>query len=145
MAPDLAKRPVGPYTPALLAAAIWNHAPRMWTAIEAADIVNPDLSTEESADLFAYFYAFRYFEIAGDAGRGKRAFDAKGCVACHQPSGGAGPMGAPAIADWEASTDGVQLVRSMWNHAPKMRQAMSSKRLARRMATPLGRPVEPEV
>ena len=127
MAPDLAKRPAGPYTPSLLAAAIWNHAPRMWTAIEAADLRNPDLDPEESADLFAYFYAFRYFENAGDAGRGKRLFDAKGCVACHQPSGGTGPMGAPAITDWTASADAVQLARLMWNHAPKMRQAMSSK------------------
>ena len=126
MAPDLSKRPDGPYTPALLAATVWNHAPRMWTAIDAAGIKQPILTVQDSADLFAYFYSFRYFEKPGDAGRGKQVFDAKGCIACHGASE-AGAGGAPPAAKWGSISDPIELARAMWNHAPKMRQAMSEK------------------
>jgi mono/diheme cytochrome c family protein len=123
-APDLAKRPLGSYSPSLLAAAIWNHAPQMWSAMEAAGIAKPQLTPAESADLFAYFYAFRYFEEPGDAGRGKKTFDSKGCAGCHAAPG----TGAPPVAKWESVRDSIQLARAMWNHAPQMEKAMQGKR-----------------
>lgn len=122
-ASDLARRPGEGYSPVLLAAAIWNHAPQMWTAIEAAGIQAPQLTVDESADLFAYFYAFRYFEDAGDAGRGKQVFDSRGCAGCHGQSA-TGPGGAAPIAQWQTAGDAIQLARAMWNHAPTMREAM---------------------
>ncbi len=118
-APDLARRQPGRYTPSLLAATLWNHAPRMWEAMEKAKIEKPRLSPEDAANLFAYFYAFRYGEQPGDAGRGKQVFDAKGCIACHGP-GGAGPP----VSNWPSVGDPIQLARAMWNHAPRMKAAM---------------------
>lgn len=118
-APDLAKRPLGKYSPAMMAEAIWNHGPQMWTAMEAAGIASPRLTHEQSADLFAYFYAFRYFEEPGDAARGKKLFDYKGCIGCH-----AAGSNAPPITKWESVTDSIQLARAMWNHAPKMQAAI---------------------
>src|SRR5437773_4286870 len=71
IAPDLGKRIDRNYTPALLASVMWNHAPAMWTAIEQQGIGRPFLSDQAAADLFAYFYAVRFFATPGDAARGK--------------------------------------------------------------------------
>jgi cytochrome c551/c552 len=106
-------------TPAGLSAAMWNHAPQMWAAMEKAGVAKPKLTTQQAADLFAWFQAARYFEKAGDAGRGKRAFEAKGCAGCH--TGAAGPGG------WRTLGDPIELARQMWNHAPAMQAAMLKK------------------
>src|ERR1051326_1617225 len=39
------------YTPAHLASTMWNHAPVMWGAMEAAGIERPKLSAGDAADL----------------------------------------------------------------------------------------------
>jgi cytochrome c553 len=75
IAPDLARGGGSQYTPSTMVALMWNHAPAMWAAMEKAGIEKPKLSTDQAADLFAYFYAFRYFEKPGDAARGKRVFE----------------------------------------------------------------------
>src|SRR5438552_15639866 len=41
-------------TPTLLAAALWNHSPKMWRAQQDRN-VRPMLDSFETADLFAYF------------------------------------------------------------------------------------------
>ena len=65
------------FTPATLAATMWNHAPAMWAAMRERDIRAGDLDEQAAADLFAYFYSARFFEKPGDAGRGKRLFASK--------------------------------------------------------------------
>jgi len=70
--PDLGRRIGRSYTPSLMASLMWNHAPEMWSAMEKTGLARPQLGAEQAADLFAYFYAARYFEQAGDAGRGKQ-------------------------------------------------------------------------
>jgi len=66
------------FTPATLAATMWNHAPAMWAAMRQQDIRAGDLNEQAAADLFAYFYSARFFESPGDAARGKRAFNVRG-------------------------------------------------------------------
>ena len=122
-APDLAKRPSGQYTPTMMAAALWNHVPQMWGALAGAGIEKPKIGEQQIADLFAYFYALRYFEKPGDAARGKRILESKGCLGCHAH----GISGAPPPGKWEAANNPIQLGRAMWNHAPRMRQAMGAK------------------
>ena len=53
---------------------MWNHAPTMWAAMRAREIQAGDSNPQSAADLFAYFYAARFFEKPGDAGRGKALF-----------------------------------------------------------------------
>ena len=127
-APDLAKRTGRSYSPALLTSLMWNHAPAMWPAMEKAGIGRPQLTEQQSADLFAYFYAFRYFEKAGDAARGRLVFTAKNCAICHgldRPVEG----GGPPVATWRSLTDSIELARAMWTHAAGMREAMAKRKL----------------
>jgi mono/diheme cytochrome c family protein len=117
------------YTPAHLASTMWNHAPVMWGAMEAAGIERPKLSAGDAADLFAYFYSARFFDKPGDAGRGKAAFAAKHCADCHGVNESRGED-APPIAKWESLADPVVLAQQMWNHGAKMREEFSKRKLA---------------
>jgi mono/diheme cytochrome c family protein len=128
-APDLGKVSGRSYTPSLMASLMWNHAPQMWPAMEKAGIQRPALSEQQAADLFAFFYAFRYFEKPGDAGRGRVVFTTKSCAECHGIQSGAAP-GAPPVAAWNALADPVDLSRAMWNHAIMMREAMNKRKIA---------------
>ena len=82
-APDLGARGDRDFTPASLAATMWNHAPAMWASMRSRAIRAGDLNEQGAADLFAFFYSARFFEKPGDAGRGKRLFSANHCPECH--------------------------------------------------------------
>ncbi len=125
-APDLALRQSRGNSPAELSAAMWNHAPQMWAAMEKAGVSKPKLTTEQAADLFAWFQAGRYFEKSGDAARGQRAFASKGCAGCHAV-GGQATAGGTAPSSWASVSDPIELARQMWNHAPAMQAAVSAK------------------
>jgi cytochrome c2 len=125
IAPDLARPGRIRYTPALMASLMWNHAPQMWSRMQQAGIEIPQLSEEQAADLFAYFYAFRYFEKPGDAARGRAVYVEKKCVECHD-----GQTAAPRVAQWTSVHDPIDLARSMWNHAPKMREEFARRKIA---------------
>ncbi len=114
------------YTPALLASTMWNHAPVMWGAMETAGIERPHLSEGDAADLFAYFYSARFFDLPGDAARGKDTFAAKHCGDCHGVRDSRAE-GAPPIAQWESLADPVVMVQQMWNHSARMQDAFARR------------------
>jgi mono/diheme cytochrome c family protein len=125
-APDLGRRFAHSYTPATLAAEMWNHAPRMWNAIEQANMPLPRLTDADADNLFAYLYSVRYFDRPGDAGRGKELFTEKHCSGCHsltEPSKGPGDP----VSTWMSLKDPVALVEDMWNHATVMHRAVKEK------------------
>lgn len=125
-ASDLA-RPIGRgYTPAAMAALMWNHAPAMWAAMEKEGIPKPRLSRQHAADLFAFFGSARYFDPPGDAARGRRVFDAKRCRDCHGLASGVNPLAKPVSA-WEPLSDPIALAAQMWNHAAQMRPEMARR------------------
>lgn len=128
-APDLGKEVSRGLTPSLLASLLWNHAPRMWPAMEAAGIPKPSLTDQQAADLFAYFYAYRFFDKPGDAGRGAQVFKDRMCAECHSLRN-PGPEGAPPIAAWTSLGDSMALATAMWNHAPRMKAAMAKRKVA---------------
>lgn len=118
-APDLGKRTGRDFSPSQLAGLMWNHAPTMWGAMEKAGIEKPSITPEQAADLFAYFYAARFFDKPGDAARGRRVFVSKGCASCHGIS--SSPVaGAPPVSGWDFLTSPIDLAREMWNHAAGM-------------------------
>ena len=127
--PDLGRRIDRNFTPASLAATMWNHAPTMWTAMRERNIEIGDLNEQAAADLFAYFYSARFFEKPGDAGRGKRLFSAKHCAECHGLTETKLPEAKP-VAQWESIGHPIVLVNAMWNHGVTMRQQFARRKLA---------------
>ncbi len=127
-APDLGRRVAREFTPDQMAALMWNHAPAMWTAIAGRGYRRPILTEEQAADLFAYFYAARYMERPGDAGRGKQIFESKGCAGCHGISE-AIAGGGPPVAKWPALDEPIALASQMWNHSAEMKRAAAAKKV----------------
>jgi len=117
-APDLGRMLDRSFTPASLAATMWNHAPTMWAAMRQHQIQAGELDQQGAQDLMAFFYAARFFEQPGDAGRGKRAFERDGCAGCHSPPG----------SQWQGLTDPVALIDAMWNHRSQMLAATALKK-----------------
>jgi mono/diheme cytochrome c family protein len=128
-APDLGRMMNRDFSPSSLAATMWNHAPRMWAAMRAQGISAGNLDELAAADLFAFFYAARFFEKPGDAGRGKRLFSDKRCATCHGLEDRKIPT-APAVTQWDAVSDPIGLSSALWNHAAGMRQEFARRRLA---------------
>jgi len=119
MGPDLGRILDRGFTPATLAATMWNHAPAMWAAMRQRDIRPGDLDEQAAADLFAFFYSVRFFELPGDAARGKRAFTALDCSNCHGLQRGILATAKP-VRQWDSLADPIALTEAMWNHAPLM-------------------------
>jgi mono/diheme cytochrome c family protein len=117
--PDLGRMVDRGFTPASLAATMWNHAPKMWAAMRQQGVRAGVLNEKDAANLFAYFYSARFFEAPGDAARGKRAFASRGCSNCHGIKEGLLPRVKP-VSQWESLGDPVALTEAMWNHAPTM-------------------------
>lgn len=121
-AADLGRRSIAnTYTPASMAAQMWNHAPTMFGAMADADMNVPALDPTEADDLFAFFWRQRYFDLRGEAGRGKGLFSSKGCVDCHGDARSPGPStSAPPVREWSSLMDAVEISQSFWNHGREM-------------------------
>jgi mono/diheme cytochrome c family protein len=120
-APDLAGRLMDHYTPSTLASLLWNHLPEMWTAMSQELVGRPRPSARDAEDLFGYLYAAHYANPAGTVARGQRAFEQRGCAACHT----AGP-GNP-VENWRGIRDPFALVQQMWNHSTLMQSSRASR------------------
>jgi cytochrome c2 len=118
--PDLGRMLDRGFTPATLAATMWNHAPGMWAAMRDRAIAAGELDQQGAQDLMAFFYAARFFEKPGDAGRGKQAFESLGCAGCHDPK---------SASQWTGLVDPIALAEAMWNHRAQMRADATSKGL----------------
>ena len=89
-APDLAAETSSRPGPDQLVTVMWNHAPQMWERMQEQKVAPPTFSQQEMADLLAYLYTLRYVGETGDAARGGRLFESKGCQACHAVRGKGG-------------------------------------------------------
>jgi mono/diheme cytochrome c family protein len=96
-----------------IAAAMWNHAPKMTQKME-------HMPADEMRNIISYVWSTAYFQPVGDTGRGKRVFEAKGCAGCHE--GG----GAPAIKG-QTGFSAMTLVSALWKHGPQMQARMQQK------------------
>lgn len=128
-APDLGRWTGRAFTPISLATYLWNHAPAMWSAMEKAGQKPPALTEQQSADLFAFFYAHRYFESAGEAGRGKQVLAAARCGECHSTRGSRKPGEPPPLTGWDNVSDPIAFTSSLWNHSGKMLAVMKEKKV----------------
>jgi len=127
-APDIGASIDRNLTPDQLAATMWNHAPVMWSAMRQSGTPIPQLSEQDAGDLFAFFYASRYFDRRGDAARGKRTFTARHCADCHGLTA-RGPGGAVPVSEWQSLRSPVDLAGAMWNHAGQMKEEFARRKL----------------
>jgi mono/diheme cytochrome c family protein len=127
--PDLARteRPRSFYH---LAAALWNHAPKMADRMRELNIARPRLDAYEGADLVAFLFTVDYFDPPGNAETGRRLFRDKRCIMCHQRDGVGGVVGPNLDALGERATP-IYVVSAMWNHGPQMAEAMRARKVAR--------------
>ena len=134
-APDLARAVERGYSPYQLAAVLWDHAPAMWALMAKKGIPRPQLTEQDAADLFAYFFAARYFEMPADSGRGKQVFRSKQCGLCHGVTSPA-REGVKPVAQWQSLDNPIALAQQMWNHASEMRTAHDQAKLPYPRLTP---------
>ncbi|MDP2999861.1 MAG: cytochrome c [Bryobacterales bacterium] len=131
--PDLARLVARGFTPAQLASAMWNHAPRMWAAMKRHGVARPELSEQQAADLFAFFFAAHSFEKPGQPRQGEEVFQSKRCAECHGLDTALG-SGITPVSGWAPLPDSVALTREMWNHP---RSGFVFPRIASRQLTDL--------
>lgn len=112
-----------------LVTAMWNHAPNMWEYMRAEKITYPFLGRRNMADLFAFLYLARYLEEPGDSLRGRRVFEAKGCIRCHGLSDAESKAG-PDLSAMRGLDTPIVWAQAMWNHAPAMEVEMQRLGLA---------------
>ncbi len=124
-APDLGAQPF-PRTLGQFAGLMWNHAPAMWTSMQARRVAPPRFSNQEMADLIAYLFTERYFERAGSPGHGGRIFAEKGCGSCHESRA----SGAPDLVRWRGAASPVPVAAALWNHGPLMLERMQKQHIA---------------
>jgi cytochrome c2 len=99
----------------------------MWKAL-GRNATRPQMSSMETADLFAYFYSMFYFTIPGDAARGKVVFEEKNCAGCHTTQS-SGSQARP-ISRWSKVKDPIVWAERMWNHSREMHREMTRKGLS---------------
>lgn len=108
------------------AAAMWNKAPSMISAMRQMGITVPQLGAVEMADLVAYLYSVQYFAEAGEAASGERRLREKGCMRCHSLNGRGGTS-APDLALVKGMDTAAGVISSLWNHALVMQAAMEGQ------------------
>jgi len=121
-APDITRSALSK-TASEIAGLLWNHSYAMGAEMAARGVPFPRFEGTELSDLIAHLYFRGYLGTAGDAGRGRTVFTAKGCAGCHAGDAKAGPDLATVLE----TTDRAGLASAMWNHAPQMHHLMAER------------------
>lgn len=107
-----------------LVSAMWNHAPRMWTAMQQQKLPYRSLTYEETSQLIAYLYISGSDDREGDLQNGAALFtSAKHCIQCHTTSGRESRLASAA------SGTALDWTQALWNHATVMRARMRASGL----------------
>lgn len=99
-----------------VAAALWNHGPRMVDA--------PVIDTEEMRQIVSYVWEKQYLGAPGNAGRGSHVFESKHCATCHS-----GTADAPYLGRGEKIYSPIAMVAVLWRHGPAMLERMQAKQI----------------
>ncbi len=97
---------------------MWNHAPEMRRRGGAV----PKLAAGEMDDVIGYLFLQQYFYAGGDAARGRRVYEAKGCAGCHE---GKRETGAPDLTRTVLRYTPISMAAAVWGHGPAMAATLS--------------------
>jgi mono/diheme cytochrome c family protein len=104
-------------------AEMWNHAPTMRRRGGAT----PKLQEGDMPNLISFLFSQRYFFEPGNADRGRRVFEEKNCVTCHQTR--RKESGAPDLFGSIEAYSPMTLSAAVWRHGSGMMQQMKQQRL----------------
>jgi mono/diheme cytochrome c family protein len=113
-----------------VAAALWNHLPRMTERMKQLGITRPELTAQEAGDLIGFLYTLNYFDPPGNAAAGRKLFTEKRCAVCHQVGGAGGTVG-PKLDSLKQFASPMYLASTMWNHGTAMAEAMKAQGIER--------------
>ena len=105
-------------------AAMWNHAPEMRRRAGST----PKLNAGEMPDLIAFLFSQRYFLDRGNASKGRRIFEEKGCARCHDER--RRETGAPDLSQVTEVFSPITLTSAVWRHGPSMMEKMKEQSIA---------------
>jgi len=119
-------------SPIVLAAAMWNHGPKMQAVMAQAGIARPQLTGEDIAHLLAYIRTAgrggpesAVYLLPGNPEAGRQLFKEKRCASCHgaEGTGGVGPDFRRRREDFQGGL--TQVTALMWNHGPAIWKKMA--------------------
>ena len=119
MGPDLGSDRPLPRTMTQMAGRMWNHSPEMWAAMKAKGIERPTFEGKDMADLIAFLYSVRYFELGGSPIIGQELFDERKCTQCHGSDARGGKIG-PNLRKVGKVYTPVNFALALWSHGPRM-------------------------
>lgn len=113
-------------SPIQVAAAMWNHGPRMTEEQRRRGIRRPRFSRGEFLDLIAYLESGSpgvpgrpLYVLPGESSAGEQLFRRKHCIECHGAPGAGGGVG-PDLARRARGESLMGVAAAMWNHQPEM-------------------------
>lgn len=121
--PDLGRTRAGALTDSGLAAAMWNHVPRMWGRMQEEGIPHVPIARGEMADLFSYLSFVRALDEPGDPEVGRWLLQEKRCGTCHALEDRSG-FTAPDLRRWARYRNPAVWAKLMFDHAPQMIETM---------------------
>ena len=124
--PDLGRTRAGALTDSELAAAMWNHVPRMWGKMQEERIPHVAIAEGEMADLFAYLSFVRALDEPGDPAAGRFLLGQKRCGTCHAVDDQKGKT-APDLRRWARYRNPAVWAKLMFDHAPRMMAEMERR------------------
>jgi cytochrome c2 len=86
------------------------------------------LEPGEMRNLIAFLFAQRFFFEKGDATKGRKVFDNKGCANCHEAR--RNQTGAPDLSRASEVYSPITLTAAVWRHGPTMLNAMKQEKIA---------------
>jgi len=126
--PDLGRTRAGGLSDAELAATVWSNIPRMWGKMKEERIPHVPIDQAEMRNLFAYLSFVRALDAPGDPETGRRLLREKSCTLCHTVTDAKGAT-APDLRRWARYRNPAVWAKLMFDHAPKMIQAMRARGL----------------
>ncbi len=104
-----------------LAVEMWNHRPAMAATAAEKGVELPVFDADQMADITSYLFREGYFQVSGDAARGKATFESKACASCHDTGEG----GAPKLGGWQGEYSAIRFASAVWMHGPNMSAQMN--------------------